>query len=90
MNSEYDSCSIEVWVVCCELLGDVLVGLQGPDSVMSTAIQLVYLRKINNMKTTENQERRNEREENTMWDIRLPLGATLGLPDTSHCLGRTG
>lgn len=43
MDCEDDSCTKEVWVLCCELSGDILVGLQSPGCVMSAAVQLVYL-----------------------------------------------
>jgi len=39
-----DPRSEEVGVVCCELSGDLLVGLQSPGGVVSAAVQLVYLR----------------------------------------------
>lgn len=52
MDSENYSRSKEVGVVCCEPFGDFLVGLQGPGSLMSAAIQLIYLRKKHNIKTT--------------------------------------
>ncbi len=43
MDCEDDSGSKKVWMLCCELSGDLLVGLQSPGCVMSAAIQLVYL-----------------------------------------------
>lgn len=43
MNRVDDSYSKKVWVLCCELSGDILVGLQGPGDVMGAAIQLIYL-----------------------------------------------
>lgn len=50
VDSENYSCSKEVWVLSCELSGEVLVGLQSPGSVMSAAIQLIYLRETKNIK----------------------------------------
>lgn len=43
VDCEDDSCSKEVWVVCRELSGDLLVGFQSPGFVVSAAVQLVYL-----------------------------------------------
>lgn len=53
MDCENDSGSKEVWVLCYELSGDMLVGLQSPGCVMSAAIQLVYL-SIKKTKTINN------------------------------------
>lgn len=54
MDCENDSGSKEVWVLCYELSGDMLVGLQSPGCVMSAAIQLVYLSIKKNKKTINN------------------------------------
>lgn len=43
VDCEDDSCSVEVWVVCCELSSDLLVGFQSPGCIMSAAIQFIYL-----------------------------------------------
>lgn len=43
VNRNNDSRSQEVRVLCCELPGDIPVGLQGPGSVVGAAVQLVNL-----------------------------------------------
>ena len=43
MDCEDDSCTKEVGMLCCELSGDILVGLQSPGFVMCGSVQLVYL-----------------------------------------------